>query len=319
MCSSDLKGRLPRVLNASVVRVLILATISLAVFTSAVSGATVRTIDVPSAAMACTVKTSIVLPVDYAEDGLSRFPVVYLLHGAGNDHTTYLQPSILNRVDRGRFLAVIPDGGTDWWMDSPILPKVKRETFIVRELVPYVDAHFRTLPQKEMRAIAGHSMGGQGASRLGMRHTDLFGTVGNIMGGVDICSCSNRKDLTRLLGPFRENAERWREYSVITEAERLPPDAIRFFSIVGTDDFFLESNRKLHRVLTERKIAHEYTEVRGETEELSRHSRLFAYRALERMLVRFAELFSSRRDTEAQRMGGVTSPLPSPDNFRKDQ
>ncbi|MBR4170123.1 MAG: hypothetical protein IKR48_00565 [Kiritimatiellae bacterium] len=250
-------------------------------------------------------RTAVILPMDYASDEQTRFPVVYLLHGAGNDHTTYLQPSILKSVDRGHFLAVIPDGGTDWWMDSPILPTVRRETFVVQELVSYVDTHFRTIPQKEMRTIAGHSMGGQGASRIGMRHTDLFGAVGNIIGGVDIQSYTNRRDLIRLLGPSSENAERWRDYSVTTEAKRLQPSAIHFFSIVGTDDFFLESNRELHRILTNRKIAHEYTEVRGETDELSRHSRLFAYRALERILARFAELFALRRVQGSKRPEGV--------------
>ncbi|MBQ6339768.1 MAG: esterase family protein, partial [Kiritimatiellae bacterium] len=105
----------------------------------AARGADVKTFDVPSAAMGETVKVSVVTPASYAADGTARYPVVYLLHGAGNDHTTYLQPFLLDGVDKWRFIAVIPDGKHDWWMDSPLLPKVRRETFVVNELVPWVD------------------------------------------------------------------------------------------------------------------------------------------------------------------------------------
>ena len=262
----------------------------------AANGADVKTFDVPSAAMGATVKVSVVTPAAYGADGISRYPVVYLLHGAGNDHTTYIQPFLLDGVDKWRFIAVVPDGKLDWWMDSPLLPKVRRETFVVNELVPWVDAEFRTLPQRQRRAVAGHSMGGQGAMRLGMRHADVFGIVGNVMGGVDICSFPNRKDLQRLLGPYEENEARWRSFSVLAEAERLRPGALRIFSIVGTEDFFLKPNRDLHELLSKRHIAHEYTEVRGETEGMSKHTRPFAFWALGRLFERFAECFAEKAD-----------------------
>ena len=262
----------------------------------AANGADVKTFDVPSAAMGETVKVSVVTPAAYAADGISRYPVVYLLHGTGNDQTTYLQPFLLDGVDKWRFIAVVPDGKLDWWMDSPLLPKVRRETFVVNELVPWVDAEFRTLPQRQRRAVAGHSMGGQGAMRLGMRHPDVFGVVGNVMGGVDICAAASRKDLMRLLGPYADNEARWRSFSVLAEAERLRPGALRLFSIVGTEDFFLKPNRDLHELLSKRHIAHEYTEVRGETEGMSKHTRPFAFWALGRLFERFAECFAEKAD-----------------------
>ena len=262
----------------------------------AANGADVKTFDVPSAVMGAAVKVSVVTPAAYGADGISRYPVVYLLHGAGNDHTTYLQPFLLDGVDKWRFIAVIPDGKLDWWMDSPLLPKVRRETFVVDELVTWVDAEFRTLPQRQRRAVAGHSMGGQGAMRLGMRHADVFGIVGNVMGGVDICAAASRKELVRLLGPYAENEARWRSFSVLAEAERLRPGALRLFSIVGTEDFFLKPNRDLHELLSKRHIAHEYTEVRGETEGMSKHTRPFAFWALGRLFERFAECFAEKAD-----------------------
>ena len=264
----------------------------IASITCALHGADVKTFDVPSAAMGAAVKVSVVTPTAYGTDSKARFPVVYLLHGAGNDHTTYIQPFLLDGVDKWRFIAVVPDGKLDWWLDSPVSPNVRRETFVVNELVPWVDAEFRTLPQRQRRAVAGHSMGGQGAMRLGMRHADVFGVVGNVMGGVDICSTPARKDLVRLLGPYKGNETRWRSFSVLAEAERLPPGVLRLFSIVGTEDFFLQPNRDLHELLSKRQIAHEYTEVRGETETMSKHTRPFAFWALGRLFERFAECFA---------------------------
>ena len=274
-----------------------LTALCLAGVTFLLHGADVRTFDVSSAALGGAVKVSVALPAAYGDDSTARFPVVYLLHGAGNDHTTYVQQFLLDGVDKLRFIAVIPDGKLDWWLDSPVLPNVRRETFVVKELVPWADARFRTLPYRKRRAVAGHSMGGQGAMRLGMRHSDVFGLVGNVMGGVDICAARKRKELQRLLGTYEENKARWHEFSVLSEAEKLKPDVLRIFSIVGTDDFFLTPNRELHELLSRRHVAHEYTEVRGATDAMSKHTRPFAFWALGRIFERFAECFAEEIDS----------------------
>ena len=247
--------------------------------------------DVPSKAMGGTVKVGVVLPASYDETSWRRYPVVYILHGAGNTYATYAQPFLMEGVDKGGFIAVLPDGRTDWWMDSPKVPGVRRETFVVDELVPWIDSRFRTVPHPRRRVVAGHSMGGQGAMRIGMRHPDVFGIVGNVMGGVDICSFSNRADLVHLLGPYAENERLWKEYSVMAEAEKLKPGVLDIYTIVGTEDFFLKSNQALHALLSKRQIAHEYTEVRGRTSDMSSHSRKFAFWAMERLFSRFEESF----------------------------
>lgn len=265
-----------------------------ALVAASLQGAQVHTLDVHSTAMGRDIKVSIVTPAAYAADCWTRYGVVYILHGAGNDHATYLKPEILDAVDHARVIAVMPDGANDWWMDSPVLPDVRREMFIVRELVPFVDSHCRTCANKAHRAIAGHSMGGQGAARIAMRHADLFGGAGVIMGGVDICAepARSRKDIARVLGPYAGNEDRWHSFSVMAEAAKLEPNTLRLFITVGTEDFFLESNRALHRLLSKRGIAHEYTETRGETAELSRHSRAFALRAMASLLPKAAAFFA---------------------------
>lgn len=65
--------------------------------------------------------------------------------------------------------------GCSWYVNSPVTGNW--EDFMIEELVPYVDANFRTLPHRESRGIAGDFMGGYGAIRFGMRHPDVFGSV----------------------------------------------------------------------------------------------------------------------------------------------
>ena len=116
------------------------------------------------------------------------FPVVYMLHGAGGNHRSMPGDGVIAGLsDRHGFIAVCPDGAvTSWWIDSPIDPTMKYETFVSKELPAYMDANYRTRAEKGGRAIMGGSMGGHGACWNGIRHRDVFGAIGNIYGGVDL-------------------------------------------------------------------------------------------------------------------------------------
>ena len=81
---------------------------------------------------------------------------------------------------------VCPNGENSWYWDSPLNKDSQFETFVSRELVSYVDGHYRTLPSREKRAITGLSMGGHGALWLAIRHQDVFGAAGSTSGGLDI-------------------------------------------------------------------------------------------------------------------------------------
>ena len=84
-------------------------------------------------------------------------------------------------------IIVMPDGGFDsWYYDSPVEPTYRYETFVARELVEYIDSHYRTKAEPSARAIAGLSMGGHGALYLAIRHQNVFGAAGSLSGGVDI-------------------------------------------------------------------------------------------------------------------------------------
>ena len=143
---------------------------------------------------------------------------------------------------------------------------------MTKELVPWIDAHYRTYATRTQRAIMGGSMGGHGACWLGFRHKDLFGAVGSIYGGLDLWEFPKQWDIAKRLGPRDEFPERWRTYSAYTEGAKLKNGDVEFIQMVGTSDFFLKANRKMHEILVSNKVEHTYIEMRTDQEKTSGHS-----------------------------------------------
>ena len=253
---------------------------------------------VPSATMKKDVPTTVVLPGNYTDSDSRRYPVVYMLHGAGNDQRTYACEPILSLADGIGVIVVCPYGGASWWIDSPQVPHMCYETFVTQELVPYVDGHYHTVANRSGRAIAGHSMGGHGACFIGFGHTDLFGAVGNVMGGVDLRPFSTRQDLLKLLGDPAAHPDDWERFSAISRAAKLRNGEVQFTTVVGTGDFFFGVNRAMHDLLSSNRVAHVHQEIRGIDEEHSTHTRTFAYEAMKTVFARFGEYFKSERKQE---------------------
>ena len=248
----------------------------------AANAAKVEYIEVQSASMEKRVPVSVILPDGYEARPDARFPVVYALHGAGGDSKGFYQAHpgglLPNLADKYGFIAVCPDGAkTSWWLDSPVNPKMMYETLVVKEVLPYIDANYRTEADRKKRAIFGVSMGGHGACYIGFRHTDLFGAVGNIVGGVDLTPYYGHWGLNDILGKPGENLRFWQEYSVVTQAKGLKNGDVEIVTFCGTSDFFLGPNRLLHDMLSANRVKHTYVELRGEDEDHSTHTMAFSY------------------------------------------
>jgi len=99
----------------------------------------------------------------------------YLLHGLSDDHSAWTRRTSVERyVDGLPVIVVMPDGERGWYTDSKANPKAQFESAIVRDLIPFVDAAFRTRPGREHRVVSGLSMGGYGAVKLALKHPGLF-------------------------------------------------------------------------------------------------------------------------------------------------
>jgi len=134
---------------------------------------------------------SVYLPPSYATDPKRRYPVLYLLHGFTDSDSRWFGQSgphfvnVQTAVDAAAvagvkdMIVVMPDAFTRYLgsMYSNSVVNGDWETFIASDLVKYMDGHYRTLPKRESRGLAGHSMGGYGALRIGMKHPDIFSVL----------------------------------------------------------------------------------------------------------------------------------------------
>jgi pimeloyl-ACP methyl ester carboxylesterase len=126
------------------------------------------------------------LPPSYAKEKTRRYPVVYALHGYSIGAEQWSGEIHVPQTIEGAFaqgarevIVVLPDSKTvhNGSMYSASATTGDFERFISEELVAYVDAQYRTIPNRASRGLVGHSMGGYGATRIGMRHADVFGSL----------------------------------------------------------------------------------------------------------------------------------------------
>lgn len=126
------------------------------------------------------------LPPSYASEKSRRYPVVYALHGysIGAEqwtHEIHVPQTIEGAIAQGakEMIVVLPDSKTvhNGSMYSSSATTGDFEQFIAHDLVAYIDAHYRTIPDRLSRGLVGHSMGGYGATRIGMKHSDVFGNL----------------------------------------------------------------------------------------------------------------------------------------------
>ena len=126
------------------------------------------------------------LPPSYQKQKHRRYPVVYALHGysIGAEqwtHEIHVPQTIEGAFAQGarEMIVVLPDSKTvhNGSMYSSSVTTGDFEKFIAHDLVSYIDAHYRTIPDRKSRGLVGHSMGGYGATRIGMKHSDVFGSL----------------------------------------------------------------------------------------------------------------------------------------------
>jgi S-formylglutathione hydrolase FrmB len=126
------------------------------------------------------------LPPSYEKDKKRRYPVIYALHGYSIgaeqwSHEIHVPQTIEGAFAKGsqEMIVVLPDSKTIYngSMYSSSATTGDFERFISHDVVAYMDAHYRTIPERSSRGLVGHSMGGYGASRIGMKHSDVFGAL----------------------------------------------------------------------------------------------------------------------------------------------
>jgi len=145
-------------------------------------------------------QVTIYLPPSY-DNGLEMlYPVVYLLHGFTGNHNlwtggSYISGNILNSMkswlssEKVEEMILVMPNSRNRLLGSMYTNSVATGNwadYIIRDLIPYIDSNYRTLPQRESRAVIGHAMGGSGGMTLGINYPDVFGCIGSMAGLLDV-------------------------------------------------------------------------------------------------------------------------------------
>ena len=238
---------------------------------------------VRTGALAADTHVRVLLPFEYDLRPKRHWPVVYLLHAAMGDYTSWSKG--LETIDSAINLpaiVVMPDGGhsgfySDWWNGGAGGPPAW-ETYHVGELLPLIDGRYRTRASRGGRILMGASMGGFGAFSYAARHPDLFGAAISISGALDtnyviaqpivtVGSVLDLEPADSVFGPRETQAIRWRarnpwdlaqnlrglELQIRTHSGRPGPGFIGFD---GIEYAIHETSASLHRRLEELSIAH---------------------------------------------------------------
>lgn len=207
-----------------------------------------------------------------------RFPVLYWLHGTGGGIAGIAPVSAWfdAAIRDGKMppvIIVFPNGlATSMWCDSKD-GTVPMETIVVNELVPHVDATFRTIAKREGRIIEGFSMGGYGAARLGLKFPEVFGAASCLAGGpLDLdfhgprtrANPAERENILRTT--FGGDLDYFRSQSPLTLAEKQAATVrgkVIVSVAVGSRDFTAALNREFSSHLKKLNIDHTFIEVPG--------------------------------------------------------
>ena len=294
---------------------------TLAWLTPAVEAAGVSYHTFDSVAARAAVSFHLFRPAAYDREPERRFPVVYWLHGSrgGLPGIPHVARHFAAAIEAGKtppclvvFVNGLVEGMYVDWKDG----SVPLETVIVRELVPHVDASFRSIASREGRLLDGYSMGGYGAARLGFKHPDVFGSV-SIMGGgplqaelVAAPRAGRRRAEDVLHRVYGDDQEYFKSVSPRALAAQ-HADAIRRHSLVrvvcGEEDETFAANREFHEHLERLGIPHTWTALPG-----VRHDPLETLAALgDSNWVLYRQAFG----TQPRLDGAAGSPEPVPDRM----
>jgi enterochelin esterase-like enzyme len=215
---------------------------------------------------------AVYLPPDYDTSDRS-YPVLYLLHGAGDDQTGWVQFGEVRRITDAALAAgtatpmviVMPDaseGRLGYFND--VTNAWRYEDFFFEEFIPHVEANYRVKPEKRYRAVSGLSMGGGGSFMYALHRPDMFSSAAPLSASTGSLTV---EDLEERLGEEADGLSAaqiesyFQRHSAVELVRNLPEDqlsAVRWYIDCGDDDFLYEGNALVHIEMRKRGIPHEF-------------------------------------------------------------
>ncbi|MCW5517281.1 alpha/beta hydrolase [Muriicola sp. Z0-33] len=217
-------------------------------------------------------KYAIYLPPDY-DSSKRSYPVLYLLHGAGDDQTGWVQfGEVLqitdNAIENGTatpMIIVMPDANTGQrgYFNSPD-GNWRYEDFFFDEFMPYIEKTYRIKSEKRYRAVAGLSMGGGGTFMYALHRPDLFSSacpLSAYVGPLTMENLKQRMDRTKMSYTDATLKTYFEQHNAINLINSMSKDdiaSVRWFIDCGDDDFLYEGNSLVHIAMKKKEIPHEY-------------------------------------------------------------
>ncbi|HJP63210.1 MAG TPA: alpha/beta hydrolase-fold protein [Mucilaginibacter sp.] len=236
------------------------------------SGKVYDDLSVPSKILKMDRKFAVYLPPDF-ETSTRSYPVLYLLHGSGDDQTGWVQfGEVLRIADNAikdgtatPMVIIMPDGNTGrrGYFNDP-KGDWNYEDFFFKELVPYVEKKFRIKSDKRYRAIAGLSMGGGGTFVYALHHPEMFSSACPLSASTGPMTVEDaKKQLTRTIPNVTDSVVTlyYNRHSVVALVNAVPDDqkkAVRWYIDDGDDDFLYEGNCMVHIAMRKKDISHEF-------------------------------------------------------------
>ncbi|MBI1763916.1 MAG: esterase family protein [Acidobacteria bacterium] len=224
-------------------------------------------------------KYALYLPAGY-ETSRRQYPVLYLLHGGGGNHSDWIQLGNMQAIvdtsvragQSDPMIIVMPDAEMTFYLNN-IRGEYQYEDYFIKELLPHIEKTYRCRAGKAFRSIAGLSMGGFGSLLYALHHPDLFQSCYAMSAAVRTDEQINQMPLPEFqrryrsaLGEIKEGDQRitdfWNQNSILSLVKNMPEKqkaAVRFFLDCGDDDTSLYTgNGLLHNLMRDLKIPHEY-------------------------------------------------------------
>ena len=217
-------------------------------------------------------KYAVYLPPDYETSDRS-YPVLYLLHGGGDDQTGWVQfGEVLKIADKAindglatPMVIIMPDANTGHrgYFNAPT-GDWNYEDFFFKELVPYVEKKYRIKSDKRYRAVAGLSMGGGGSFIYALHHPELFSSACPLSAATGPLTIDEaKKQLSRANPNVTDSVvtKYYNSQSVLALVNNMPDTlkkAVRWYIDDGDDDFLYEGNCLVHIAMRKKEIPHEF-------------------------------------------------------------
>jgi len=235
----------------------------------------VETIQFKSELIGQVLPYNALLPVGYAESN-KRYPVLYLLHGLFGRYDDWVTRTNLAQYATSYDVIIItPEGHDSWYTDSAGAATDKYESYFIRELIPDVDARFRTIKDRRARGVAGLSMGGYGALKYGLKHPEQFAFAASLSGALDPALRTDdtpgfawdtlRPSINAVFGPRTSQTRITNDLHQIARglsASQIGSLPYLYFDC-GLEDGFLTTNRELADIFLSKKIPHQFRQLPG--------------------------------------------------------